>query len=195
MSLNSAIRPVRIDDASRLLAIYSPYVLHSSFTPVFEVPTAVAFASQIREIMTSYPFLVCLQGNEIKGYAYAHQYRNASGHRWSAETSIYMAEEGQGKGFAKKLYTALLNLLALQGFINVFAGIVLPNERSIAFHKELQFTVAGKFDKGVYKAGDWHDVQWMQLCLKDHVKWPPVPKSWMEMETSQKEEIEKILSR
>ncbi len=172
---NLFIRLAKRGDAPGLLSIYKPYVLHTSFTPESEVPSLRTFREKIREVTTAYPYLICLFNNQIAGYAYAHQYRQASGHQWSVETTIYCSPEFQGKGIAGALYRTLLEILKLQGFINVFAGIILPNDKSVTFHKRFNFTQVGVFGKGILKAGIWHNVLWMQSALKDHTENPPLP--------------------
>lgn len=169
------IRLAKRGDAPGLLSIYRPYVLHTSFTPESEVPSLSTFREKIKEVNTVYPYLICLVNDQIAGYAYAHQYRQASGHQWSVETTIYCSPEFQGKGIAGVLYRTLFDILKLQGFINVFAGIILPNDKSVIFHKRFNFTQVGIFEKGILKAGIWHDVLWMQSALKDHTENPPLP--------------------
>jgi phosphinothricin acetyltransferase len=119
---------------------------------------------------------VCDANEKIIGYTFANEYRSAQGHQWSAETSIYLSPDYYGKGLAKTLYLALLAILKLQNYINVFAGIVLPNKRSEVFHENLGFQEVGIFKSGIYKLGSWHDVKWFQLTLTGHIKAPPLPK-------------------
>lgn len=177
MSNDISIRPVKQSDATELLHLYTPYILHTALTPESKVPFVAEFEARIRQIAGFYPYLICIYNKKIAGFAHAGQYRHASGHQWSVETSIYLAQDVQGKGIAHRLYDTLLPILKLQDFVNVFAGIILPNERSISFHRKFNFSEAGIFKNGIYKSGEWHDVQWMQLALKDHVADPPLPKS------------------
>lgn len=177
MNNGVSIRFATYIDAAELLRIYTPYVLKTSFTPEFKVPPLLEFEERIKQTIEFYPYLICTDNKKIVGFAHAGQYRHASGHQWSAETSVYVTQEVQGKGIAGMLYHALLTIMKLQNFVNVFAGIILPNERSIAFHQKFHFTKVGIFRNGINKSGIWHDVQWMQLALNDHVENPPLPKS------------------
>ena len=177
MNDDISIRFVKQSDTTELLQLYTPYILHTALTPESKVPFIAEFEARIRQIICFYPYLVCIYNKKIAGFAHAGQYRHASGHQWSVETSIYLAQGVQGKGIAHRLYNSLLPILKLQDFINVYAGIILPNERSIAFHQKFNFTEVGIFKNGINKSGKWHDVQWMQLALKDHVTDPPLPKS------------------
>lgn len=175
MSNNLSIRLVSISDAAELLKIYAPYVLQTSFTPESQIPSLKSFQDKINQTIPVYPYLVCIMNEKIVGYACAHKYRQASGHQWSVETSVYCAQDMQGKGIASKLYKTFFEILKLQNFINVFAGIILPNDRSVAFHQKFNFTKVGIFEKGIYKSGVWHDVLWMQLALCPHPKNPSLP--------------------
>lgn len=175
MNNNLSIRLAKINDATALLDIYGLYVLHTSFTPESEVPSLNVFKDKISQIAGFYPYLVYTADEKVIGYAYAHQYRQASGHQWSVETSVYCAQDMQGRGIAGKLYRAMLAILKLQNFINVFAGIILPNDSSMAFHQKFHFAKAGILEKGIYKSGVWHDVQWMQLALSTHTENPSLP--------------------
>ena len=171
------IRLVKNADIAEILKIYKPFIASTSFTPEYDIPNLQNFSARIESIMNYYPVLVCEVSNNIVGYAYAKKYRAAQGHLWSAESSIYVSPGYHGKWIATNLYKALFAILKLQNFINVFAGIVLPNERSEKFHKNLGFQEVGIFRKGIYKLGNWHDVKWYQLNLSDHVTNPTLPKS------------------
>lgn len=175
MSNTFQIRLAQVNDTPALLDIYTPYVLHTSFTPESQAPSFNDFQDKISQITLFYPYLVYILDEKIVGYAYAHKYRQASGHQWSVETSVYCKQEFQGKGIAGKLYKSLIGILKLQNIINIFAGIILPNDNSIAFHQKFNFTKVGIFEKGIYKSGVWHDVQWMQLALSLHTENPPLP--------------------
>lgn len=175
MSNDLQIRLAKITDATALLDIHTPYVLHTSFTPESQTSSLKSFQDSISQTITCCPYLVYILNEKIVGYAYAHKYRQASGHQWSVETSVYCARDMQGKGIASNLYKVLFEILKLQHFINVFAGIILPNDSSVAFHQKFNFTKVGIFEKGIYKSGVWHDVQWMQLALCTHAENPPLP--------------------
>lgn len=66
---------------------------------------------------------------------------------------------------------ALFELLAVQGFVSVFAGIALPNAASVGLHEAVGFTPVGVYRNAGYKLGEWRDVGWWQRPLAD----PPNP--------------------
>jgi phosphinothricin acetyltransferase len=63
------------------------------------------------------------------------KHRDRKGYQWCTEPSVYISEKYFGFGIANALYTALFDILKIQGYVNAYAVITLPNERSIAFIK------------------------------------------------------------
>jgi len=189
MEINPIIRLIKSTDIPEILEIYKPFV-SSSITPEYDLESLQEFSTKIKSIFEYYPVLVCEVNGKIVGYTYANKYRVAQGHLWSAESTIYLSPGYYGKGVAKNLYQSLFAILKLQNFINVFAGIVLPNKRSEMFHENSGFQKVGIFKKGIYKLGNWYDVKWLQLSLAEHIKYPSLPKSLKEiMNTTEFENI------
>ena len=54
-----------------------------------------------------------------------------------SKPSIYVAPEWHRHGIAGAIYAALFELLAMQGYYNIYVGITSPNERSMKFHKAM----------------------------------------------------------
>lgn len=161
------IRVAKPSDAAEMVAIYAPYVLHTSTSFEYEVPSVDEFSLRIENGLRTLPWLVCEHDGSIIAYAYASHHRERKAYQWSVETSVYVKEEFQGKGVALTLYAALFSLLKKQGFVNAYAGISQPNARSVAFHRKCGFTDVGLYTKIGYKAGAWHDVLWMHLVLHE----------------------------
>jgi L-amino acid N-acyltransferase YncA len=57
------------------------------------------------------------------------------------------------RGHGRQVYTALLNLLGAQGYINSYAAIALPNPASVALHEALGFKPVGVFSGVGFKNG------------------------------------------
>lgn len=165
---NYNIRSITPEDAEATLAIYAPYILNTNISFEYEVPTVEEFKQRIATVTAAYPWLICEYEGEIVGYAYGGQHRARTAYKWSVESAIYMAEDFCGKGAGKLLYTKLFDILRQQGFVNVFAGMTLPNEKSEGLHKACGFRDIGVFEKIGYKNNQWHDVRWMQLDLAEH---------------------------
>src|ERR1700752_1310105 len=124
------IRLVKEADYAGMLEVYKPNVLHTSITFEYEVPSLEEYSKRISNIITHYPCLVCEQNGVIAGFAYSGLFRVKDAYQWSTETTIYVSENFQRKGIARNLYDALLSVLELQGFVNVYAGVTIPNPAS-----------------------------------------------------------------
>lgn len=170
-------------DAAGMLEIYAPFILNSGITQETEVPSVEDFQQRIISNLEERPWLVCEMNNEIAGYAYAGKHRDRKGYQWCTETSVYISNKYYGFRIAKALYIALFDILKLQGYVNAYAAITLPNDRSVAFHKKFGFEYLTTYKKIGYKLGQWHDVGWMQYEInlhnrdpKDPMKFPAIDK-------------------
>lgn len=73
------------------------------------------------------------------------------------------------------MYTSLFAVLRLQGFVNAYAGTVLPNPASVGLHRALGFEPVGVYGGVGYKGGQWLDAAWWQLSLQPRTKDPAPP--------------------
>ena len=159
------IRLATPEDGAACARIYAPVVRDTAISFEVEPPSGVIMTRRIVELRDRYPWLICQEGREALGYAYASPHRQRDAYRWSVEVSAYVDASARRRGIARRLYTALLDLLALQGYHNAFAGVTLPNPASVAFHEALGFTPVGIYQSTGFKLGHWHDVQWCQRLL------------------------------
>lgn len=186
------IRIATKDDAAGMLEIYIPFILNSGITQETEVPSVEDFKKRIDSNLKERPWLVCEIDGQVAGYAYAGKHRDRKGYQWCTEPSVYISEKYFGLGVANALYTALFDILKLQRYVNAYAVITLPNERSIAFHKKFGFEYLTTYRKIGYKLGQWHDVGWMQYEINPHSDDPNDPIKFLAIETSM---IDPILIR
>ena len=177
------------EDASSILGIYKPFILTSGITQETEVPLINEFQQRIMFTQAERPWLVCELNGEIAGYAYAAKHRERSGYQWCVESSVYISEKYFGKKAAFALYTALVELLKLQGYINVYAVITLPNDRSTAFHEKFGFTYLFTFKNIGFKLGKWHDVGWWFLQINSYPGNPSLPLKFPELNTGTVQQI------
>ena len=59
------------------------------------------------------------------------------------------------------------DLLRQQQYVNAFAGVTLPNPSSVGLHESMGFVPVGVFKQIGFKFGQWHDVGWWHLRLRD----------------------------
>lgn len=160
------IRQARPEDATPIAAIYGPYVMNTSVSFETEVPTVDELKNRIIETSLKFPWLVYEIDGVVAGYAYAGPHRSRCAYGWSVESTVYLHPEFQGRGIGSSLYRVLFELLKAQGFVNVFAGIALPNDSSVRLHKKLGFNSIGVFKDIGFKLNRWWDVSWWQLSLQ-----------------------------
>lgn len=169
------IRLVAEKDTKAVRDIYAYYVEQTHVSFEYTAPTIEEFQERMIATTEEFPWLVCLQQEEVVGYAYAHKHRLRDAYQWSPESTIYLAPHVHTKGIGSILYKALIDILRLQGYGNVFAGVALPNEKSVGIHQRLGFEEIGIFKNVGYKNGKWHDTRWFQLNLQQLQSTPKTP--------------------
>lgn len=164
-------------DAQSVADIYRPSVEAglASFEEV--APDAAEMHARITATLATMPWLVAEVGGRVAGYAYPGPHHARPGYRWSVNVSVYVAEGRTGRGIGRQLYRELFAILARQGFVNVYAGITLPNDASVALHRSVGMEPIGVYRGVGFKFGAWHDVAWYGLRLTDppHPPPPPIP--------------------
>lgn len=161
----SEIRIARATDAASMLGIYNPFILNTGITQETEIPSLENFQQRIISTLEERPWLVCEMDGKMAGYAYAGKHRERKGYQWCTEPSVYVHQKFYRHGVANALYTALFNILKLQGYVNAYAVITLPNDKSVAFHEKFGFRYLTTFKKIGYKLAHWHDVGWWELQI------------------------------
>ena len=69
-----------------------------------------------------------------------------------------------------------------QGYVNAYAGITLPNAKSVGLHESLGFSPVGVYRHVGYKLGEWHDVGWWHLALRPLPATPQPPVALPDLE-------------
>lgn len=154
-------------DAAGLLRIYAPYILETAITFETEVPSEAEFGERVRSIGAHFPYLVLEIDGKPAGYAYAHRQAERAAYAWNAELSIYLEKAWRHRGLGEPLYRLLIELLTMQGYVNLYAVITAENEASIAMHRRMGFREIGLHERTGFKLGRWHDVAWMALRTRE----------------------------
>jgi L-amino acid N-acyltransferase YncA len=160
------IRVASLSDAEAVAAIYAPYVLHTAISFEEQPPSPEEMASRITQTLHILPFLVCERDGAVIGYAYAGPHGARPAYRWSANISVYVDQAAQRGGAGRSLYSELISILRRQGFHALFAGIALPNEKSVGLHEAIGFKHLGTYREVGFKHGAWHDVGYWRLGLR-----------------------------
>jgi phosphinothricin acetyltransferase len=169
------IRLATPDDAEQVHAIYTPYC-HTPISFEMEPPSVAEMRGRLAKVLGQYPWLICEDGAEALGYAYASQHRERAAYRWSVDATVYVREGRQRRGVGRALYASLLAMLPLQGYINAYAGVTLPNPASVGLHEAMGFELVGVYRQVGFKCGAWYDVAWYQRALQSRPAEPSEPK-------------------
>lgn len=169
------IRLATPDDAEQVHAVYAPYC----HTPIsFEAvpPGPDEMRRRMVQVLENHPWLVCEKDGEIVGYAYAGRHGECAAYRWSVDTSVYIGQQHRRLGLGRALYTSLLGMLSLQGYVNAYAGVTLPNAASVGLHEAMGFQPVGVYRQVGFKYGTWHDVGWYQRLHQPMPLHPELPR-------------------
>ncbi len=176
------IRLATAADAEAVAAIYAPYIESTVIT--FEVTplTAEQMRARMVQSLERCPWLVAEDAGRVVGYAYAGPHRERAAYQWSADVAIYLDQQVHGRGLGRALYSALFPILVRQGYINAYAGITLPNPKSVGLHEALGFAPVGIYRNVGFKMGRWLDVGWWQLQLQPLPDQPQPIVPWKDIE-------------
>ena len=165
-------------DALRVAEIYRPAVEGNFISFEETAPTADEMAGRMRKVLARMPWLVAEEeSGVVVGYAYAGPHRERGAYRWSVDISVYVDLAWQRRGIGRLLYDELLERLRGQGFVNVYAGVTLPNPASVALHESIGMRRIGVYERVGYKLGEWRDVAWFGMRLLEPDDPPPEPRS------------------
>jgi len=160
------LRVASAADAAAIAAIYRPYVLETAISFEESPPSPDDMADRIASTLKTHPFLVCDMGGRVAGYAYGGPHGPRAAYRWSANVSVYVERGQHRRGVGRALYVDLFDRLRRQGFHALFAGITLPNDKSVGLHEALGFEHLGTYREVGFKHGAWRDVGYWRLGLR-----------------------------
>ena len=173
------IRIATADDVPPILDIYAPYILSSTATFEYTVPTPEDFTRRFQKITAQFPWLVWEEGGRILGYAYASAPYERAAFAWCAEPSVYLRPEARGRGIAAGLYRGLEEILRKQGYQVLYALITEENRESVRFHEKCGYQTRVTFPDCGFKFGRWLGLTWMEKRLKIVETPSDFPISWL----------------
>ncbi len=168
----ASLRTARPEDAPAIAEIYRPYVTDTAITFEVDPPDASELAARMEALRGLAPWLVCEVEGTVVGYAYAGKHHERAAYQWALNAAVYLSAAHHRRGLGRALYTALFELLRLQGFCSVHGGITLPNAASVGLHESLGFRRVALYPAIGFKLGAWYDVGWWQLELRPRLGEP-----------------------
>lgn len=169
------IRASRDQDIAAITAIYHHHVLHGTGTFEIDPPTEEDMAARRADVLSKeLPFLVAEEGEQVLGYAYCNWFKPRPAYRFSAEDSIYLAPNVQGKGLGRALLAELTVAAERAGVRKLIAVIGdSANAGSIGVHAALGFSTVGVLASCGWKFDRWLDVVLMEKSLGQGSTTPP----------------------
>ena len=165
-------------DIPAILSIYGPYILNTTYSFEYTVPTVEEFTTRFEGITSQFPWLVWEENGTVLGYAYGSAPFERAAYGWCSEISVYLAPEIQGKGIGKKLCAAVEEILWLQGYRVIFSLVTSENTRSLRFHEAIGYRESFICRCCGWKFGRWLDVHWLEK-RQESVETPSMsPASW-----------------
>jgi L-amino acid N-acyltransferase YncA len=163
---NWAIRAAVESDLPALTAIYNAAVTGTVFTghlaPLTVEERGVWWQAHQDP---RYPILVADTGQELLGYASLSQWFNTPVYAHTAESSLYLAPNAQGRGLGTALMRALLEEARRLNHHVILARIWSENAASIAMCRKCGYEVIGVQREVGFRNGLWEDCVEMQVIL------------------------------
>ena len=160
------IRAAKLDDLQDITEIYN-YAINKT---VATFDTKQKSIDEQREWFEKHgsknPIIVAEDDEGVVGWAALTQYSTKRAYSDTAEISLYVKEEYQGKGVGKKLIKAIVDEGEKSGLHALIARITEGNKTSIYLHKSVGFTHVGVLKEVGFKFGKVLDVYLMQKVYK-----------------------------
>ncbi len=165
--MKPTIRASTDQDIPAITAIYRHHVLHGTGTFEIDPPTETDMQGRRADVLAKgLPWLVAESDGKVLGYAYANWFKPRPAYRFSAEDSIYIAEEARGMGLGRTLLAELIAQAEATGVRKLLAVIGdSANLGSVGVHKALGFTHVGVMRSVGWKFGAWRDIVLMEKVL------------------------------
>ena len=173
------IRIATEGDLPAMLAIYAPYVEHTTVSFEYTVPSPETFAQRFRDITQQFPWLVWEEEGRVLGYVYAAKPFERAGYSWCAEPSIYLHDDARGRGIGQKLYSVLEAILDAQGYCLLYALITEENKASLRFHEKCGYSTVMVLPGCGRKFDRWLGLCWLEKPLKIGENPSAFPVSWV----------------
>lgn len=164
------VRDATEADIPAILALHNHHIANTLAIWRYELADLDERRTWFRDRLAGgYPVLVAEDPDGVLpgavGYASYGPFRTGAGYSHTVEDSIYVRDDRQRRGIAHALMDALLARAVAQKRHVMVAGIGLPNDASVAFHRQFGFQDAGTLREIGWKRDQWLDLLLMQKIL------------------------------
>jgi L-amino acid N-acyltransferase len=165
--MNSSIRLATAADLPSINDIYNYYVLRSTCTYQLEPETFAArqawFAAHLPD---KYPVTVAEVDGKVVGWGSLSKFRDRAAYDGTVEASVYIRHDCHRRGIGRSLLEDLIQRAREIGFHTMIGGASADQTASLALQESLGFQRVADFKEVGYKFGQWLDVVFYQLMLK-----------------------------
>lgn len=156
-------------DAPRIGVIYDHYVRTSTATfELDQLGAAVWFDRIDAGTGAGWPFDVAVLDGEVAGFAYVGPWRPRPAYAHTVEDTIYLDPAATGRGIGTRLLRAVLDEAAAAGAREVVAVLADGDTAaSLALHRRLGFTAAGRLERVGRKFDRWLGTTLLQKTLTE----------------------------
>lgn len=169
------IRASRDADLPAITTIYAHHVLQGTGTFEIDPPAESDMMARRADVLSKgLPWLVLEDNGHVLGYAYCNWFKPRPAYRFSAEDSIYLAPEANGRGLGRALLAELAAQAQRAGVRKLIAVIGdSANTGSVGVHRSVGFSPVGVLKACGWKFDRWLDVVLMEMPLGAADTTPP----------------------
>lgn len=146
------VRPAEPRDVPAIAAIWNAVIRDSIAIFASEERSEATVA----ELVATDAF-VAVEGETVLGFARFFPFRAGNGYAHTAEWTVLIAPEGQGRGVGRALFAAVTGAARAAGKHTLWGVVSAPNAAGCAFHERMGFTEQGRLGEVGRKFGQWHD--------------------------------------
>lgn len=162
------IRLATAADLAAINDIYNYYVLRSTCTYQLEPETLANREAWFRaHPPEKYPVTVAELDGQVAGWGSLSKFRDRAAYDPTVEASVYIRHDLHRRGLGRALLADLIERARQIGFHSILGGASGEQTASIALQESLGFQHVAHFKQIGYKFGQWLDVVFMQLMLKE----------------------------
>ena len=162
------IRSARREDLDSITEIYNEAVIKTVATFDTEPKTVKDQKKWFNDHESKNPILVAELNGVIVGWASLSKWSDRCAYSDTAEISLYVREEYQGKGIGRCLIETIIKEGEKTGLHTIIARITGGNESSLHLHRSVGFIHIGIMKEVGKKFGKRQDVHLMQKIYKNY---------------------------
>lgn len=156
-----------LDDLDSITKIYNDAIINTVATFDTEIKTIEKQILWFEGHGKKNPILVAEDKGIVIGWAALSKYSTRCAYSNTAEISLYVREEDQGKGIGKKLMESIIKEGKKADLHVIIARITDGNKKSIHLHESVGFNHIGIMKEVGNKFGKCLDVYLMQKIYND----------------------------